>query len=65
MGSKLDLMSSPFIDPKEMNEGILVERKQMTARMNQIGSVHYECSALTKDGLKESLDSIIITVAAS
>ena len=60
--SKIDLLSSPLIDTKELNEGPLVERKQMNTKMSQIGSINFECSSLTKDGIKEAIDSIMLAV---
>ena len=60
--TKIDLTLSPFLEEQELFERVLEDRANIKNRLRDVDSIHYECSAMTKEGVEEVFDSVILTV---
>jgi hypothetical protein len=61
ISTKIDCLGS-VTDQKEVSEAIVSERNLAIKKCESQGRLYFECSALSKDGIKIAMDSILITV---
>jgi aspartate/tyrosine/aromatic aminotransferase len=55
-------MLSPFLEETELFERVSEERANMMSRLEEVDSIFYECSSMSKEGIEETFDSIMLTV---
>ena len=65
VSTKLDLLSSKLSETLDQVASANTERRTSRAKIEGLKSSYFECSSLTKEGIKETMESLIFKVGKS